>query len=367
VANIDEKRIKIGATMKFTRYVITVFCFAVLVVNITYACTTFCFMQDNAWIYGRNYDWNSERCLIMVNKRGVTKTALTKDNPAQWNSKYGSITFNQYGREFPLGGMNEAGLIIEILWLDQTTYPAADQRQAVSGLQWVQYQLDNCATLEEVVASDRKLRITNRSAPLHFFVCDRTGSAAAIEFLDGKMVVHTGRDLPQSALTNSTYASSMRVYEDIINDETKESFLRADYSLKRFFWAARGVDEWGTEGNESPVDYAFEILNKVSVPSTMFRIVYDPGHNRIHYFNHSNRQVRSINCSAFDYSCKTPVKVLDINAGQTGDVTAMFTDYTYEMNYNLIDQAYSETEFLKGTPDSVRVILARYPETLSCE
>ncbi|MCK4940753.1 linear amide C-N hydrolase, partial [candidate division WOR-3 bacterium] len=335
--------------------------------HVTYACTTFCFMQDNAWIYGRNYDWYTEHCLIVVNKRGVTKTALTQDNPTKWESKYGSITFNQYGREFPLGGMNQAGLIIELMWLDQTEYPEPDQRQAVSALQWVQYQLDNCSTVEEVVASNRTLRILSRATPLHFLACDRNGNAAAIEFLDGQMVVHRGRDLPQSALTNSTYASSIRMYEDFVNDETKESFLVADYSLKRFVWAARGVEEWNPESNESSIDYAFEILDKVSVPATMFRIVYDPGNNRIYYFNRSNPHVRSIDCSAFEYSCETPVKVLDINAGQPGDVTVMFTDYTYEMNYDLIDRVYSETDFLKAVPDSVRAVRARYPETLSCE
>jgi choloylglycine hydrolase len=26
-----------------------------------------------------------------------------------WTSRYGSITFNQYGREFPSGGINEKG------------------------------------------------------------------------------------------------------------------------------------------------------------------------------------------------------------------------------------------------------------------
>lgn len=118
----------------------------------------------------------------------------------------------------------------------------------------------------------------------------------------------------------------MRLYEDFKHDETKKSFLAADYSLKRFVWAARGVEEWDSEANGSPIDYAFEILDKVAVQFTMFRIVYDPGHNRIHYFNQSNPHARSIDCSAFDYSCETPVKVLDINAGQAGDVTQMFTD-----------------------------------------
>lgn len=353
--------------MKSFKYKIAVFVFVAFAVHAIYACTTFCFMQDKTWIYGRNYDWFTEHCLIMINKRGVAKTALTQDNPAQWKSMYGSITFNQYGREFPLGGMNEAGLIIELLWLEQTRYPEPDQRQAVGELQWIQYQLDNCSNVEEVIATNRTIRILSRAVPLHFLVCDRTGNAAAIEFLDGKMVVHHGSDLPQTALANSTYASSVQLYENIDDDETKESLLTADYSLKRFVWAAHGVEEWDPETNESSIDYAFKILDKVAVPSTMFRIVYDPGQSRIYYFNRSNSQVRHIDFSAFDYSCDTPVKVLDINAGQTGDVTAMFTDYTYETNYDLIDRVYSETDFLKTTPDSVRAVVARYPETLSCE
>ena len=90
------------------------------------ACTTFCLQNNGDWIYGRNYDWFIEHCLIVVNKHGVEKTALTEDNPAQWVSKYGSITFNQYGREFPLGGMNEAGLVIECMWLIHTEYPHSD-------------------------------------------------------------------------------------------------------------------------------------------------------------------------------------------------------------------------------------------------
>lgn len=353
--------------MKFTRYIMAVFFLVAFAVHTTYACTTFCFMQDNAWIFGRNYDWNTERCLIMVNKRGVTKTALTRKNPARWTSKYGSITFNQYGREFPLGGMNEAGLVIEIMWLEQTSYPASDQRQTVSGLQWVQYQLDKCSTVEEVIASNHTIRITSNSAPLHFLACDRVGNAAVIEFLKGEMAVYKDDDLPHTALTNSTYANSVRLYEDSKRDETKKTFLAADYSLKRFVWAARGVEEWHGEAHGSPIDYAFKILDKVAVPLTMFRIVYDPAHNHIHYSTQSNPQIRSIDCSAFNYSCETPVKVLDINAGQSGEVTAIFCDYTYKLNYDLIDQAYSETEFLKETPDSVRAFVARYPETLSCK
>ena len=40
--------------------------------------------------------------------------------------KYGAIFFNQFGREFPMGGMNEAGLVVELMWLDETVFPSPD-------------------------------------------------------------------------------------------------------------------------------------------------------------------------------------------------------------------------------------------------
>lgn len=47
----------------------------------------------------------------------------------------------QYGRNFPTGGMNEAGLVIELMWLDGSRYPVPDARPAVDNLQWIQYNL----------------------------------------------------------------------------------------------------------------------------------------------------------------------------------------------------------------------------------
>ena len=170
-----------------------------------WSCTTFCFPTENGWVYGRNYDWMADDCLIMVNKRDMTKRAATEDNPLTWTSRYGSVTFNQYGREFPLGGMNEAGLVIECMWLEQTEYPVADARKGIGELQWIQFQLDTSASVAEVIASSARARITLfRTFPLHFLVCDRQGDAAVIEYLEGVMRVYTGSDLPYTALTNNT-------------------------------------------------------------------------------------------------------------------------------------------------------------------
>ncbi|UCG91405.1 MAG: linear amide C-N hydrolase [candidate division WOR-3 bacterium] len=215
--------------MKLGKYFFFVITIVIFFTNGAHTCTTFCFQYNNEWIYGRNYDWYIEHCLIVVNKRGVAKTALTQDNPAQWVSKYGSITFNQYGREFPLGGMNEAGLVIECMWLEQTEYSRPDSRNGLSDLQWIQYQLDNFATVDDVIASDKTVRISVRSAaPLHFLVCDRYGKAATIEFLGGRIAVHTGDDLSPTVLTNNTYEYSKRFFDSFNGDETSTAFVTAD-------------------------------------------------------------------------------------------------------------------------------------------
>jgi len=353
--------------MKMNNYAVILVSILTLLTNEAFACTTFCFMNNGEWVYGRNYDWSIEHCLIIVNKRGVDKTALTKDSPATWVSKYGSITFNQYGREFPLGGMNEAGLVIEVMWLEETEYPRPDDRQGLSDLQWVQYQLDNCSTVDEVIASDGEVRITPRHAtPLHFLVCDRNGQAAVIEFLEGNMVAFTGDDLPVSALTNSTYANSMRLYESCDGDEATELFTSSDNSLKRFVWAGTGVRGWDTDTEISPVDYAYRVLDKVTVDFTMFGIVYDVGNRRIYYRSKSNPAIRYVDFDAFIYSCDEPVKIIDIVAGTSGNMTALFEDYTFEANHDLINRSYSDTNFLQGVPDSLRVLVARYPERLRC-
>lgn len=152
------------------------------------ACTTFCLRDDGRIVFGKNYDWAVDDGLLIVNKRGVARTAdvVGDPRPASWVSRYGSVTFNQYGRDFPMGGMNEKGLTIELMWLDGTRYPQADARPSVDVLQWIQYQLDNHATVAEVLKADKSVRIVG-SAPLHYLVADRQGQVATVEFLDGRM------------------------------------------------------------------------------------------------------------------------------------------------------------------------------------
>src|SRR6185295_11423871 len=100
------------------------------------------------------------------------------NKPAHWTSKYGSVTFNQVGRELPYGGINEKGLDVEQLWLRSAQFPTPDSRPTVNELQWIQYQLDNASSVREVLASLRKINVVSRIAPIHYLVCDSTGECA---------------------------------------------------------------------------------------------------------------------------------------------------------------------------------------------
>ena len=332
------------------------------------ACTTFCLKNNGEVLFGKNYDWMVGDGLVFVNKRGVAKVASPENlfdssNTAKWVSKYGSVTFNQYGRENPSGGMNEAGLVIELMWLDDTQYPQADSRPTVGTLEWIQYQLDSASTVAEVVQNAEKVRI-NSEVKLHYLVNDKAGNTATIEFLNGKLVAHLGDTLPVSTLTNDTYEKSLG-YAKTASSEN----ARSSRSLDRFVRAAQRTSDFSKhqKSEADAVNYAFEILSNVAQPgATQWSIVYDQKRSRVHFRTLQNSQIKTIDTKAFDYSCGTVVKLFDMNSNVSGDVTAKFVDYTRKANRDLIERAFNGTDFLKAIPPPFKDQLASHPEQFGC-
>lgn len=324
------------------------------------ACSTFYLADGTRPVFGKNYDWNVDDGLVIVNKRHVMKTVPGEQPALTWTSTYGSITFNQYGREFAHGGMNEAGLVVELMWLEATQYPLPDERFGIDCLQWVQYQLDNFSTVAEVLANDAHIRINSNSAPLHYLVCDRTGACATVEFLEGQMAAHTGDELPVPVLTNTTYARSVAFLQQCEGFGGTQPIGNSSGSLDRFARATNLVDQ-GTGAD--PVASAFDILANVAQGEwTKWSIVYDMTGGKIFFRTYANPDIRSVDFATFDFDCSAPVKVLDVNAKGAGDVSGQFEEYTRNTNRTLIGNAYSKTEFLQGTPPSVLDGVAAYPE-----
>ncbi len=331
------------------------------------ACTTF-LMKDakNNLYYGRNFDFPVGEGLIQINERNMVKQAmvLPSDKPFSWVSLYGSITFNQVGREFPYGGMNEAGLVVEQMWLDGTRYPEEDERFALNELQWVQYQLDRAATLQQVIDSDTLLRISDRPfAYLHFLVTDAQGNSAVIEFLDGTMVVHRGEELPVAVLTNSTYETSLRYRADLKNGEVRHYEEMEHNSSGRFSKAADRLDKY--EGQADPVAYAFATLDSVAQGEhTRWSIVYDVNNRVISYKTGANPLIQTIAMDDFNFSCGDRHLSRSIVATASG--VEGFLPLTPEINMHSFTIMKEKLAFLKDLPEEEMKTIASWYRSVQC-
>jgi choloylglycine hydrolase len=330
----------------------------------SHACTTFCLDTHDELVVGKNFNWFTSDALIIVNKRNVSKTAFappdwTGGEPFSWTSKYGSVTFNFFGPEFPESGMNEAGLVVSVMTMDLTEYPAPDARPAIAAIQWIQYQLDTAATVEDVIASDAKMRISGLKL-FHFFICDSLGNCASIEFLDGVAVVHqtTQETMPVKVLANSPYST------DLEYRESREIRVDMPCSAERFCTAAQMLEDYDPETSGPATDYTFTILsNLTGLLPIQWSIAYDVQHRRISFHTFKNRDIRYVDMDSFDFSCQTPVKVLDIQENLSGNVAGNFIDYTYELNRTLIGKTIP---FIIDSPEEVLDAFAHYPETTKC-
>ena len=334
-----------------------------LSVKLANTCTTFFLQHNGQMVFGRNYDWVADAGMACTNQRGLMKTSIKNPdgNTMSWVSLYGSISFNQYGKEFPTGGMNEKGLVVELMWLDGTAYPQPDERPAVGVLQWIQYQLDNCSTIDEVIASDKTIRITSKGTPLHYLVADATGHAASIEFLDGKMNVHKGDDLPMPVLTNDTYTRSITSHAN--------GTAQQNNSLERFSTACNMIEQYKSEAPEkSLVDESFAILDKVAQGNyTKWSIVYDISNKQVWFKTEKYKQLRSINFSSFDFSCTVPSKLINMNGREQGDISKLFNDFSDVKNKLIFEQALKQSSPQIVLTRSQKEAVLAYPSTISCK
>jgi len=343
-----------------TRSVATIaWAFAVLIATPGFTCTTLCLVEKGRALVGYNYDaWASEG-LVLVNKRGTSKKSRVEQGAASWTARYGSVTFNQLGRDRPSSGGNEKGLMVSLMWVDGARYPPADDRPAIGFLEWIQYHLDNHASVAEVVTNAEAVRIAS-AFPLHYLFADASGDAAVIEFLDGKAVAYRGETLPVKALANSTYADSIAAFEAA---KRTGEMPTSHSSLDRFVRGAMLVS-----GDGDPIARGFAALAAVASPgitSTRWSIVYDLGASVVYFRTDTNEAIRRFTVQSFDFSCRTPMKMFDVTAPGSGDVASAFVDYSRAANRAVLEASYTKTPFARGTSDTERTAAADHADATS--
>jgi choloylglycine hydrolase len=285
------------------------------------ACLTFCLQRGKALVYGRNFDWPVDVGAVFVNPRNIQKTAfvLPPEKPMVWTSKYGSITFNQFSREFPVEGMNEHGLVIASL-VCRARHAPKDDRRTMNELQWIQFHLDTCKTVAEVIESAKGIRISAYAATLHYFLTDKFGGSAVIEFTKGNMVHRSAATLPTKVLANTPYDFALK---------------RARSGSGRFARAAKLIREY--DGQKSASDYSFKTLDAVAQGDfTKWQVVYDIPRRRIYFRSLRKRKTKIIDASGFKFDKLKHPLMLDVNISQSGPVQKLLEPYTQTRNDKLI-------------------------------
>lgn len=348
------------------------------------ACSSFLMEKEGVFIAGRNLD--SQKFtpgVVIVNKRGIRKESRSWNelgygqavpNPhVTWISRYGSITFNTFSRDFVDGGMNEVGLFIQEMSLVENKYPEDATKPRFFMMLWMQYVLDNFESVDQVVDSAREVVIDGWN--WHFFVGDAAGDSAAIEFIDGEPVLTYGEAMPITVLANETYATEMersRRYAGFGGDQPV--VLKGDPVYRdpsepvdddRFVNAATLIQR-GEASPLAPLDYGLKILAEMAWEGTQWSYVCDLTNKTIRFRTKSSTEIKELSFADFDFDARSPVRMLDIHfTGEIGPES--FSDYTVELNRGHLSNKISgwgevftsNGATLEGALDRI----AGYPET----
>jgi choloylglycine hydrolase len=326
------------------------------------ACTRTLYVADDGLVVtGRNMDWIEDMSSnIWVFPAGMSRDGASGPRSVAWTSRYGSVIVSGY-EAGTSDGMNEKGLVANLLYLAESGFgtPSADAK-LLSIAAWPQYVLDNYATVAEAVAglTAEPFAIlaptlpNGAAAALHLSISDATGDSAIFEYIDGKLVVHHGKEF--AVMTNSPiYDQQLALnayWKDIGGlaflpgtNTAADRFARASFLLGAI---PRKADPAYIKGVPDQ-SFAYQavasvmgVQRSVSVPlgistpaqpnisSTIWRTVSDQT-NLIYYFDSATRpNTFWVSLEKVDLKVGAAVRKLTIQDGEvfSGEVSADFRD-----------------------------------------
>jgi len=329
--------------MKKVLFVMIVALLSVIPATELGACSTIRLQKGSELLYGHNLNNNGSDIpgMIFVNKRGVFKTGRTwselgtkegsDPSTLRWISRYGSLTFNTFGRDLPDGGINEAGLYIWEMGLgsSEVVYPRHPGLPRINQMMWMQYVLDNFSTIDDAIRAAREIELDGWG--WHFFVGDGEGDCAAIDFVDNEVVVHRGEEMPVAGLFNALYSLEMERsrYFDGYGGRWKVDMK--DIRVPRY--VKTGLLQRAYDPKQDPVEYAFMMLDAIYVNEVAdWSVVFDVRRGKACFRTSWNRAIKSFDYRGLDYSAVTPVQVMNIDIKEAGDVGSLFKDYSHNLS-----------------------------------
>lgn len=319
------------------------------------ACTRiFANDKGGAMLVARSMDWaTTTEPVVTVFPRGLARDGghagpltVVADNPLHWTSKYASVVTTIFGIG-TADGINERGLAAHMLYFPPADYGPRDaSKPGLQAALWAQYALDSAATVEEALAKLGTVQIVKveievhgqkQSGTVHVALEDTSGDSAVLEYLDGKLVVHHGRefrvmtnapayDEQLKLLSERNYSNPTMETQVPGNVNPRDRFQRATYYLSVL--TKPKTEREGIAG-------MFGLIRNVSIPfgapvngstfDTEYRTVSDLSNTR-YYFELTTApnviwtDLKKLNISEGAQVMKLNPNNIDLS----GDVTAKF-------------------------------------------
>jgi choloylglycine hydrolase len=319
--------------------------------------------NENTVITGRCMDWNEDMSSnLWVFPAGLQRDGAVGSRSIKWTSKYGSLIVSGY-EAATADGMNEKGLVANLLYLTESDYGKADdERPCISISAWTQYVLDNYATVAELVnALSREpfhviapMTPNGRPGTMHLSISDSTADSAIIEYVGGKLTIHHGK--AYTVMTNSPiYEQQLALNEYWKNIggmifmpgtiSAADRFVRTSFFLNAI---PTGIDPNYIKSvpqqlfvNQA-VASVLSVMRAVSPPfgihagdkpnisSTLWRTISDQK-NLVYYFDSASRpNTFWVSLAKLNFKPGAKVRNLTIQNGEVfaGDVAEQFADAT---------------------------------------
>ncbi|WFB37913.1 linear amide C-N hydrolase [Kiritimatiellota bacterium B12222] len=319
------------------------------------ACTRVVYLgEQDRVITARTMDWKVDVASNMwIFPRGMARSGQTGENSISWTSQYGSVITSGFDIS-TTDGINEKGLVANLLWLVESEYPTFDDesKPGLSISVWAQYVLDNFPDVASAVKALEQEPFTlvsanvpgeNRLATLHLALSDASGDSAIIEYIDGKQVIHHNR--AYQVMTNSPpfdQQLALNAYWEQIGGTTM--LPGTNRAADRFVRASFYVNAVPQSGNaQESLASMFSVIRNVSVPygistpdqpnisSTRWRTVVDHK-NKLYFFESTMGQsIFWVDLHTIDFSTQTgTVRTLKLGANQSnllsGQVSEQFIE-----------------------------------------
>lgn len=316
------------------------------------ACTRMVYLGPNDTVLtGRSMDFSIDiPANLWIFPRGMERNGEVGPNSITWRSKYGSVAASSWDIATP-DGMNEKGLVANLLWLVASEYPEFDKAGDKPGLTisaWAQYALDNFATVAEAVEffAQEPFAIvsdfipgTDKFTTVHLSLSDASGDSAIFEYIGGKLEIHHSRDY--QVMTNDPPFAEQLAIQQYWQSVPGQAFLPGTGKAADRFVRASYYLNMIPQTSDPQIAAAsvFSVVRNVSVPygigspeqphlsNTRWRVVADQG-NLIYYFeNVLTPNTVWVDFSKVDFSEQAGVKKLALAGGEiyAGEASRYFT------------------------------------------